>query len=239
MEEQNGQRAIVIGTHDKGEKDVTVNLFSLENGIISVTLKGVKNSNAKLKFAKELFLFGNFFITSKGNIVTNAEVIESFYNISKDLKKFYGASAILQIIKASVMLDQPNPQLFVNALKSLKTLCYENVSHKIVVCKFLICVFELVGLKLSLNKCSNCGGEFFASSYLSLNSGGIVCSSCRGFDAVKIEKSTQTSLRLISNTPYEKLISVKIPNETTEKMLCLLTQNFNQRFNKNLNFLQF
>ena len=55
-------KAIVIKSNDRKEKDKNILLFSLEQGKIWATLKGVKSPNAKMKIAQNPFCFGEFIL---------------------------------------------------------------------------------------------------------------------------------------------------------------------------------
>ena len=89
-------KAIVLSSVDYKEKDKLVTLFSLENGVVTATLK----------FAKEPFCFGDFYISAK--TITNVDVEDSFYDLTKDIDKFYVACAILETINPeAVYQTQP------------------------------------------------------------------------------------------------------------------------------------
>lgn len=53
--------AIVLGSRDYKEKDKLVELFTLEEGLKTVVLKGVKNANANLNSPKNHFVLANLF----------------------------------------------------------------------------------------------------------------------------------------------------------------------------------
>ena len=62
-------KALVIGGRDFKEKDKLVELFTLEQGKLTVSMKGVRGEKAKMKFAKEIFCFGEFVLeNTKGKI---------------------------------------------------------------------------------------------------------------------------------------------------------------------------
>ena len=57
---------IVLGGISFGENDKILNIFTLEKGVISAKIKGVKKAGAKLKFASEPFCFAEFIFMKKG-----------------------------------------------------------------------------------------------------------------------------------------------------------------------------
>ena len=99
-------RAIVLSSIDYKEKDKLVTLFSLEYGKITAKLKSVKAFNAKLKFAKETFCFGEFIIQKPANVISSVEVIDTFYDVTKSLEKFYNACAVVEIVKKVIQEEK-------------------------------------------------------------------------------------------------------------------------------------
>ena len=218
-------KGVVIGGTNVKEKDRIVQLFTLENGKISVSMKGVRGDKAKLKSAKELFCFGDFIIEEgKGiNIITSVDVLDNFYAITGDIEKYYEACAIVDIV--SKVAVEPNPQLFIELIKALKTLCYDDVKKYYVIDKFLISVFRGMGYDFMTDKCSNCGAKLEAR-YFNLDIGEIVCPSCKTNLCVPISNSCYGAIRLLNNTEYEKLSSISIGGEGEQKAIDLLSQNY-------------
>lgn len=231
-------KAIVLGGIDYKEKDMLVNLFTLESGIIPVTFKGVKNANAKLKSAKEMFSFGDFIISeSKSKVVISADIIESFYEITKNIKKYYVACAILEIIKTALPIGESNPELFLSTLKCLNLLLDERANIYNVINKFLTHVFEGVGYKFALDECNNCGARFINHRYMNLEYGDITCHNCRVGNTIELTPIVYNTLRLYSKTDYEKLSTLKIKDEVNISVLKLLLLNFEYRFNKKISVM--
>ncbi|MBQ7884724.1 MAG: DNA repair protein RecO [Clostridia bacterium] len=232
---QTNVKAIVIANQDYKEKDVLATLFTLEQGVISVVFKGVKNSNAKLKSAKELFTFGDF-IYANGmlNTITSANVVTNFYDITKSLPNFYAACNIAKIIKAVLPAGEANSGLFVDTLKCLNLLNDSTVKPNLVLIKFLVRVFEGFGYRFNLNKCSTCGSAFLNKRYINLNDGDITCVSCKMGRVEELSNAEYQSLRLISLTDYDNLNSLKISSFVIDRTLYILKLNFEHRFGQKL-----
>ncbi len=229
-------KAIIIGSKDYKEKDKQVVLFSLEKGKIFAFLKGVKSPNAKLKFAKELFCFGDYILTDTkaGRIITSCEPIDTFFDITQKYENYLIGTMILDIANTVVDYNEPNPALFVEILKALKILTYETVNPLIVGIKFLINIFNGLGYQLSLNKCSSCGGPFVNRRFLNLYTGEITCYGCKSPNSVEISAGVHGILRVLTNTDYEKLSTLKLAENLVKETLNLLLLNFEERFSKKL-----
>jgi DNA repair protein RecO (recombination protein O) len=227
-------KGIVIGSADFKESDRLITLFTLEKGILNAILKGVKKPNSKLKFAKEIFCFGEFILTQKAGvkngfyIIIGCDLVDNFFDLSQNFDKYFEGCKLLEIIKFVSKIGQQDVGLFIELLKALKTLTYENVARNLILCKFLLKIFEATGYKLNLNKCASCGSEFFGKRYFCMETGEICCVGCKTYNFLEILPQTHTNFRLISNTPYEKLSTLKL---SIGECLDLLVLNFKIRFN--------
>lgn len=226
-------RGIVISSIDYKEKDKLITIYSLERGLVNAKLIGVKNTNAKLKSLKEVFCFADFDLASKSSdyfTVTSASVIENFYNITSDIAKYYAGCTILEILRIIGKNGEGNEPLFIETLKALKVLTYEEIDPDVAIIKYLIKIFEAMGYQLSLDKCSSCGQTFIGKRYFDYSAGEITCVGCKGPNAEVIEPLTHSTLRLISLCDYEKLKTLKLKKEGLNSALDLLTKNFANRF---------
>lgn len=228
-------KAIVLSSCDYKEKDKLVTLFSLENGIISATLKSVKKENAKLKFAKEPFCFGDFYISAK--TITNVDVEDNFYDLTKNIDKFYIACAILETIKTVSPVGEKDPELFVETLKAIGAINYSNVNDKYVLIKFLLFIFNRMGYRLSLEKCSICGEDFINKRYLNLDYGEVVCTGCKTSNCIEISPRCHKTFKILASSDYDNLSTIKLAKNSEDEALNVLNINFERRFGKKLNLL--
>lgn len=224
-------KAFVLEAKDSKEKDKLATLYTLENGKFFVNFRGVRGAKAKLKAAKEVFTFGEYVIeqTKAGNIVTEANIIDNFMPLRNDLDKFYEACSIFDIVK-KLGAQTPDPALFIEILKAMKAICYDGAPKYYVVIKFLLNIFENMGYKLNFDKCASCGAVLTGKKYLNLDYGEIVCANCRQMTSIEVAPATIGALKIIKQTPYEKLKTVKLGGGGEIKALNLLCENFEWRF---------
>lgn len=226
-------KAIVISKQDSGDKDVIITLFSLEKGVLKAKLKGVKNQNAKMKFAKELFCFGNFMLTESSggySVVTNCDCLDTFYEISTDYDAFFEASQIIRIVGKIVQVNQSNPSLFVEVLKALKALAYEKPQKNYVLCKFLIALFFNEGYYFHSERCSNCNNVLVEDRFLCLNTGEILCSFCKDDSCISISYAVNKCIKFLSETDYDRLSTISFAPSNINKTLDILLRNYEFRF---------
>lgn len=220
-------KAIVIGGQNVKEKDRLVSLFTLEKGKMFVSMRGVRGDKAKLKWAKEIFSFGEFVVEEgKINIVTGVDIIDNFYDLSKDIDKYYEGCAILDIV--SKVITEPNPPLFIEVIKALKTLCYDNVKKYYVLDKFLLSLFSGMGYRFLNDKCSSCG-SVLQQKYFNYEVGEIICAGCVNALCDKVSDACYSAMRILEKTEYEKLSTVKLGGMGEVQAYNLLTKNYQFR----------
>ncbi len=227
-------KALVVSSINYKEKDKLLTLFTLDYGLMTVSARGVKTKNAKLKFAKEIFCFGEWTIAKPSNIATSVNVEESFFDVTKDLDKFYCGCAILEVVKTCASYEEQNPLLFVQLLKAIGTICYDSCNSKYVLVKFLLEVFKAMGYPLNFEKCNVCGEKFCGKTYLSVEFGEIVCGNCKNYKSVEISPRCLSAFKILMQTPYEKLCSVKLASGSEDEAFCALNAKFFNHFNKKL-----
>ena len=124
MEEK--ANGIVLGGVSVAENDKILSVFTVEQGTVSAKIKGVKKAGAKLKFASEPFCFAEFIFLDKGGFKTviNASLIDSFYPIREDIKRFYAGSVVLEFIKRFAKENMVSHDLFFLTVDALKEIAY-------------------------------------------------------------------------------------------------------------------
>lgn len=230
-------KAIVISSKDYKEKDKLITLFSVEKGKINAIVKGVKNPNAKLKFCKELFCFGEYVLThgKAGDIVVSCELIENFDNIIKNPDKYFEACYIVSALKNAIQYNEQNLELFIELINALKTLnTHEKLNKNIVASKFIVDILSAIGYKLTLNKCAVCGSDFYGKKYLIVETGEIVCSACKMLQTIELDDVVYSNMRILSNISYDKLQTTNL--KKIDETLSILNINFNAKFGTKIQF---
>ena len=192
---------IVLGGVNYGESDRIISVFTLEKGVVSAKIKGVKKAGAKLKFAAEPFCFAEFvfFTRADKRTVKTASLIDSFYSVREDIHKFFAGGAVLEFVKKTLREEMPAPDLFVLMLNALKELAYGEKSPKIVLAEYLLSAFEHVGYALNLDGCPTCLCENPERVFFDYATGGFYCEECREEGAREIKSTTFYTLRSIKN----------------------------------------
>ncbi len=178
MEEKTS--GIVISAVNYGENDKILNVFTLEKGMVSARIKGVKKAGAKLKFASQPFCFSEYIFSVSGDkrSVINASLIDSFYPIREDVIKYYSAGAMVEFVKRFFREEMISQNTFMALCNGLKEIAYGTTSCQEVCAKFIYEALKTVGYGLNVAPFCECGEEIDGRVFFNYNSAGFHCQEC-------------------------------------------------------------
>lgn len=203
---------IVVGAVSYGENDKILSIYTLEKGQLSAGIKGVKKAGAKLKFASEPFCFAEFItsVSPKRRTVTGASLIDSFYPLREDIKKFYAGATALEYVKKFCNYESNPGEHFPLLADCLKTLAYKDDNPRTVVASFLIDALALSGYGLNLNACVTCGKQINGRVFFNTQDGGFYCEECFNGFGREIKEQTYKSILSIKNGEYQSIDALAV-----------------------------
>ena len=225
---------IVLGGVSFGENDKILNIFTLEQGVVSAKIKGVKKAGAKLKFASEPFCFAEFIFSKRNNMrtVIGASLIDSFYPVREDIVKFFCAGTVVEFIKKFYKEDMVSSQIFLNAVKALENIAYGENNPKSHLINFLILALKDSGIQLSVNGCFYCGcEEIVGRVFFDYRTGSFCCENCFDGTGREVNNNTLTALCLAGKGLLDDSF------DGTDKALRLIDYYIKNRAEESLNSL--
>ena len=202
---------LVLNGISYGENDKILSIFTLEKGLISAKIKGVKKAGAKLKFASQPFCFAEFILrkASAGYTVINASLIESFYSIREDVFKYYAGVSILEFVKKFYRENIVSKNAFLSTINGLKEVAFgENYLQDLA--RFFITALKQVGYALDLKGCASCQKKECARMFFDYSSGAFYCQDCFNGEGREINPDTFLALNKAENDqPIEKEQAVR------------------------------
>ena len=230
----------VLKVTDYKEKDKLLTMFTLEEGLITVNLRGVKNAKAKLKSFGLPFCFAEWIVVVMGHnyIVTTATMIDSFFDITQDIDKYVAGSVILNLDRELLRFpDNSSSELFVSSLKALRAVCYQDIEPKVVLCKLFFEVLEMNGFSFFNTNCSICGEAYEGSGFLNVDDGNITCRECRSLNSIELSNGVMSFLKLLKDD-LDSFQSVQIDAGVVLNTLKVLKLNIEKRLPLNINLKQ-
>lgn len=153
--------AINLKSYKLGEADKIIVLYTKDYGIVKAVAKGCRRTNSKLGARADL-LIANKVNISKGknlDIFCQAEVIDSFKEIRKDINKLTYAMYVSEVIGTFGLENDNNSEQVYNCLfEALKNISMAISKEEIfwAVIKFQQKYMKLIGYQIELNSCVKC-----------------------------------------------------------------------------------
>ncbi len=226
-------KGIVLKTKDYKDNDKLLTILTLEKGKILVKARGVKKAKSKLKAFCQSFCFADFELVESNGVYILAGVneIENFYNLTADIDKFSYAFCILELLDKICVENQEYVNLFIEALKCLQQMSYSSLRPKMCLIKFFLNLLRYEGFNFNLNKCLNCKTPLVSNIiYMDLNRGELLCPACKTYDSVEVEKPVLSTLKIVFECDYDKLLTVKIHENILDKTINVLVKNINYKY---------
>ncbi len=190
-------RGIVLSAVSFGENDKILNIFTPEKGVVSAKIKGVKKAGAKMKFAAEPFCFTEYVFSTRGNMrtVIGASLIDSFYPVREDVKKFFAAGAAIEYDRKFLKEGIISAELFIATAEFLKNLAYGNRPVESLLLEFLFGALKLSGYGINAECCYKCGSLPQGRVFFDHSSGGFLCEECKEDRGREVRLSTFYALK--------------------------------------------
>ncbi len=207
--------AIVIDRKDYRETSYLLSFFTADFGKIHAQAKGAKrkidkfgSSFVPLSFNKIVFYES---VQGNLNIISQADLIEHFGGIDKDIEKYCYGSYFLELINAAMGIGDKNKEIF-TLLKNFLSFLDEDDKIPHIVQVFEIKFLNLSGVKPNLDCCVHCSSQILDKIKFSYVLGGLLCEKCFGFDqsAQDLMQGTIATLKHIEKMELEKIRGFKI-----------------------------
>jgi DNA repair protein RecO (recombination protein O) len=203
---------IILRTKDYREQDKLADIFTVEKGKLTATMRGVKKKDAKLKYASQPFCFGEYELVKSKDwyTVAGAEITDSFYDLSTEPDKFFLGYFFLEVVENGLHDGLANHGLFIELLTALKELAYSASDPMTVSIKYLLNALNALGYSQTAEKCAVCGN--LSNTYYDAENGGLNCGGCKSMSAVPLSKYDHNNLRFIHSATWKNLSTLKLKN---------------------------
>lgn len=217
--------AVILRSINQGETSKILTLYTRTFGKISVMAKGARNIKSRFGGALEPLNHVSVVYFEKENrelqILSQADILDAFSAIKKDLKKISLASAVCELLNQLETTHDANPHLFHLLLKTLKTLNREGLTQPVnVLLAFSIKLLGAHGIQPDFLHCVQCGQKFAATASVDATRGGFLCSTCRKPEPTELTLSGESlqSGRALEQLPVERADTVTLSYETERQL---------------------
>lgn len=209
-------RGVVVSVRDSGENDRILTIVTDSMGSMEVFAKSVRKQNAKNSAAAQMFAYAVFCLNSRGGryYLNSTEPISIFYGIRSDMERLALASYIAEVLKYSVMEEQPSYEAMRLVLNIFHFLSETDRS-----CALLKCIFELrfaccTGFMPRLAGCDICAVYEDDTMYFMLKRGILLCHEHFSPDTAEeyfpLDRTLLHTIRYICLTDLKKCFSFEL-----------------------------
>lgn len=219
---------IILRSMKMGETSKLLTLFTREHGILKAIAKGSRSRKSRFGGTLETLTVIHFIYYHKDSrdlqLLTSADIVETFPNLSLDLEKWGYANACGELIIRSHPAAEATPKLYPILLDSLRAMneistggdraCFWGLQMK------LLSVF---GVPPNLRRCLQCENDSEAIAdrriYFHMGRGGFFCEKChQGVAAFQLNRETLKQLANLQSLPARKILQQTFSIQVTQEI---------------------
>lgn len=233
---------ITIRRIDFGEKDRILTVYTKDYGKLSAVAKGCRRPGSKLSGPSEPLVHSKM-LFAKGrdlDILTQAEVRDSFPAIRTNMDTVAHALYILELVDKFTEERQPNPELFDLLLSALYVL-ESGTNPEITIRYFELHLLNILGYEPHFETCLNCG-KVLATKPIAFSPsvGGMLCRDCCTVrDAIWVPPALISYVRALKNAEPNTLHRLDFPFGARRDLACILGEHIRYRLEGSLKSAEF
>ena len=203
-------QALVLNKRNYGDSSLICNLFSKENGKITIIAKGAKSIKNPLGALLQPlnYIECTYYYKSTRNIQTlkEASLIDKYYNIEKDYKKMQYSLIILDIVNQINYIDSPSKIIFRLVNRTLNSINNEKVNNiDILFVFFQLQYLIYLGYYPSIENCIKCEDPLDSAQFDYLR-GQLLCCKC-GDNELLLNKECLAIMKFLIKTHITEIIN--------------------------------
>ena len=215
-------RGLVLREYETGEPDKRIIMLCKNYGKVMLYMRGARKAKSKFLTASQLFTYSDLIIAdgrTSGKqfyTLTQADIIESFYQIRHDYDKLIHAQYMLEICDKAIPERTNCDDLLLLLLKTLQILNSGKTAPKLAVRIFLFRFFLINGISPEMDKCSVCGGGLNSAGVFFHE--GMVCIKCRVQNSIPLSAPAQYALRHIIKSDLKNAFLFHVPDNVVDEL---------------------
>lgn len=203
---------IVLSTAVYKESSKVIDILTRYHGRIRVFAQGALNPKRELMEVTSLFAEGNFLISksNKNYYVKEASLINSNYELSKNVSAFMVAKYIGEMVRNTFPIDTMDRNVYELTKRLFHFLSADPLHHKYFKVSYSLKYLSFIGYRPNLEECIDCGIKDYDNMYFS-NSGGLICNRCIEPE-MELIKLSRKEIELLNKLLYTKFSEIKFIN---------------------------
>ena len=207
---------IIIKVTDYKDSSKILEILTKEYGIIGVIAKGCKNLKSNLRSVTDKLTYATFTIyykKDKLSILSEANVINNFSNIKKNIEKISYASFLVDLTRQ--VYKQNDDENLYNLLISALIKINDNFNPLVITNIIELKYLGYLGVMPKLDGCSICGSKSVVT--LSSSHGGYLCDKCRISEPIVSDKAIKL-VRMYTLVDINKISKLDINKDVVSEV---------------------
>ncbi len=233
--------AITLRKIDFGDSSQIITFFTREYGKIQTLAKGLKLPVKGISGGIDLLTHNHIVFLQRGrshlHILAEWMLQESFCSLRDNLRKFYSALYLLELIGEFTEINDKNEALFDLIIHTLHDVAYGD-DPTVAILAFEVQMLSLIGYMPEMNRCVLCKSEIDLTKCVLFNAseGGVLCQSCGSSlkEHIKIMGGTIATINCLAGKRVLRLERLKIEPRIRNEIRQLLKYYFSSLLNKKL-----
>ena len=215
-------QGLVLRVTDYNDRDALLTLMTPNYGKLTVKARGLRRKNSPLIAPCQLLAFGEFTLFEyKGMYTVNeAQSLELFQNLRRDLCKLSLGTYFAQCAEVLTQEDLPNPELLSLTLNCLYALSQMDIPESKVKAVFELRAACLAGYAPDISGCHACGN--LTPDRFDISAGRLECSRCRSLDSgglrLPVTPGTIQAMQYITLCDAKKLFAFQLGDENMAEL---------------------
>lgn len=211
-------RGIVIGESQKGESNKQLLVLAKGLGKIWVSARGAKNTKSKLLAGTQLFSYCDFLAFEGRGFysLTQAELIESFYEIRVDMERLAEAVYLAELLERTCPSGMEQDETLRLFLMTLTVLARGDMSPRLISRIFELKHLQIAGL-LGEEECAVCG-EGEQPLFFDPREGAFVCVRHKTGGCVPLGAAVQQAIGFVTAQEGRRIFSFSLSLEALTQL---------------------
>jgi len=202
--------------------------YTREHGKVEAIAKGIGKPGSKLAPLVELLTLSKLFFATGRDIdyLTQGEVIDSFYELRRQVRRYGYACYIAEITASATEPGLPNRSIFEALRVSLPSM-QQSDDPQLIMWAYSLNLLGELGLAPVLQRCVHCGGPLAGTVAYQSTEGGLACGNCQPPLQSKyvVSGATRGILRSLMNLPVNRLGRLDVSPQSRQQISNLLRQH--------------
>lgn len=233
-------RGIVIKEMPAGETGKRIVVLTREHGKMLLSARGAKNAKSGILAATQLFSYCEFMLyEGKGFFsITQADVIESFFEIRNDIDRLAYGSYILELTDRVSFEELENNSAFELLFRALFVLAQGKQNPRLTAIIYIIRLLKECGL-MGGAYCSECGRHLEDTAYYGPLADGLVCGKCSETASYRIGCGALRALGHMSESGMKELFGFRVSDEVLAQLWRFADVNRRKYFGEHFKSLEY